>query len=296
MTPALGLRDEVADLVILAWAALRTRAWYLHGGAIYRRRSRVRCGRTWSCGLSRCLTRLTGRRPRPDAEALFASHVNPYLTAAGVTELAARVSDNVECPAEPAIGLVPRWSSAYRQLGLPEDGKRDGLRPPGGERALTALQQAGGGKVRLMETLAQATMPGTETILGEITQEASAKRRASGFRWEQARSAARGGGGNRRTGQVRRQHLRELRETLRADEFASSIRRALVITDRRYSTGWPLGSAVRPAPALAPGPAQPGRLRPDGAGTRSAGAPDSEIVTAELAEFSAGTPWTGGRG
>ena len=32
--PELGLRDEVADLVILAWAALRQRAWYQHGGSI----------------------------------------------------------------------------------------------------------------------------------------------------------------------------------------------------------------------------------------------------------------------
>ena len=32
--PELGLRDEVADLVILAWAALRQRAWYQHGSPI----------------------------------------------------------------------------------------------------------------------------------------------------------------------------------------------------------------------------------------------------------------------
>ncbi len=34
MRPELGLRDEVADLIVLAWAALRQRAWYQHGSSI----------------------------------------------------------------------------------------------------------------------------------------------------------------------------------------------------------------------------------------------------------------------
>ena len=34
ITPTMELRDEVADLVILAWAALRQRAWYLHGAPV----------------------------------------------------------------------------------------------------------------------------------------------------------------------------------------------------------------------------------------------------------------------
>ena len=32
--PELGLRDDVADLIVLAWAALRQRAWYQHGSSI----------------------------------------------------------------------------------------------------------------------------------------------------------------------------------------------------------------------------------------------------------------------
>jgi len=34
MRPELGLRDDVADLIELAWAALRQRAWYQHGSSI----------------------------------------------------------------------------------------------------------------------------------------------------------------------------------------------------------------------------------------------------------------------
>ena len=41
MRPELGLRDEVADLIVLAWAALRQRAWYQHGSSIPARRART---------------------------------------------------------------------------------------------------------------------------------------------------------------------------------------------------------------------------------------------------------------
>jgi hypothetical protein len=34
VTPAHGLRDEVADLVVITWAALRQRAWFQHGSAL----------------------------------------------------------------------------------------------------------------------------------------------------------------------------------------------------------------------------------------------------------------------
>ena len=62
--PELGLRDEVADLVILAWAALRQRAWYQHGSPVPAPR-RGGPARRWNCGRSRCPLPVTGRRRRP---------------------------------------------------------------------------------------------------------------------------------------------------------------------------------------------------------------------------------------
>ena len=82
MRPELGLRDEVADLVVLAWAALRQRAWYQHGASVPAPRP----------GTTRPDMEL---RPEPlpvpadwqaatsRAEVLFGIRVNPYLTAAG---------------------------------------------------------------------------------------------------------------------------------------------------------------------------------------------------------------------
>ena len=83
MRPELGLRDEVADLIVLAWAALRQRAWYQHGGSVPAPRP----------GATRPDMEL---RPEPlpapadwqaatsRAEVLFGIRVNPFLTAAGL--------------------------------------------------------------------------------------------------------------------------------------------------------------------------------------------------------------------
>jgi len=287
MTPPYGLRDEVADLVILAWAALRTRAWYLHGGAVsppkpgtLRPEMELRpeplpAPADWKKAASR-------------AEALFASHVNPYLTAAGVAELAADVQHNVDALTNHAIGLVVQVKRAYQHLGLAEDEETGRLATArAGEHLLTALQQAGGDKVRLIETLSQAALPGTETALAKSLKSASdVKDALASFPWDRLAPLREAEENNDDRGRSAASTLRELRQTLRADEFASSIKRALVITDQAIFD-WLAGPGPdRPVPGPGPRPG-PGPVRPTaarGSGTRSAGAPDSDIIT-PLTEF-----------
>ena len=280
MTPPYGLRDEVADLVILAWAALRTRAWYLHGGAVsppkpgtLRPEMELRpeplpAPADWKKAASR-------------AEALFASHVNPYLTAAGVAELAADVQHNVDALTDHAIGLVVQVKRAYQHLGLAEDEETGRLATArAGEHLLTALQQAGGDKVRLIETLSQAALPGTETALAKSLKSASdVKDALASFPWDRLAPLREAEENNDDRGRSAASTLRELRQTLRADEFASSIKRALVITDQAIFD-WLAGPG--PGPRTGPGPVRPTAAR--GSGTRSAGAPDSDIIT-PLTEF-----------
>ena len=93
MRPELGLRDEVADLVVLAWAALRQRAWYQHGASDPGARGRARPGRTWNCGPSRCPSPADWQTATSRAEVLFGIRVNPYLTAAGVAEFTESLRD-----------------------------------------------------------------------------------------------------------------------------------------------------------------------------------------------------------
>ncbi len=287
MTPPYGLRDEVADVVILAWAALRTRAWYLHGGAVsppkpgtLRPEMELRpeplpAPADWKKAASR-------------AEALFASHVNPYLTAAGVAELAADIQHNVDALTDHAIGLVVQIKHAYQHLGLPEDEETGRLATArASEHLLTALQQAGGDKVRLIETLSQAALPGTETALAKSLKSASdVKDALASFPWDRLTPLREAEENNDDRGRSAASTLRELRQTVRADEFASSIKRALVITDQAIFDWLASPGPNRPVPGPGPRPG-PGPVRPTaarGSGTRSAGAPDSDIIT-PLTEF-----------
>ena len=140
MKPPYGLRDEVADLVILAWAALRTRAWYERGGSVPPPRP----------GSARPEMEL---RPEPlpapadwkkaasRAEALFGLRVNPYLTAAGVAELATDIQQTIDNLADSASGLVPQIEHAYQRLGIEGD-SQDGSPLPG--RAGTSSTPCGG--------------------------------------------------------------------------------------------------------------------------------------------------------
>ena len=126
MRPQLGLREEVADLVMLAWAALRQRAWYQHGASI----PAPRPGTTrpdmelkpeplplpadWQTATSR-------------AESLFGIRVNPYLTAAGVAN-SPRAQRHVDMLADRPV------RSSRGRRGLPAPGRlviaRGGWRPP----------------------------------------------------------------------------------------------------------------------------------------------------------------------
>ena len=126
--PELGLRDEVADLVILAWAALRQRAWYQHGSSIPAPRpggarpdmelrpEPLPAPGDWQAATSR-------------AQSLFGIRVNPYLTAAGLTDLTGSIRSHVDPLADAAAGLVPRIADAYRHAGLTES-TGGGWRPP----------------------------------------------------------------------------------------------------------------------------------------------------------------------
>ena len=119
MVPRLGLRDEVADLILLAWAALRQRAWYQHGSPVpapkpgtVRPEMELRpeplpAPGDWQVSVSR-------------AEQIFGIHVNPYLTAASVAGLAGELGED---------------AGRARRCGLGADRPgRGGLRAPGHSR------------------------------------------------------------------------------------------------------------------------------------------------------------------
>jgi hypothetical protein len=193
MRPELGLREEVADLIMLAWAALRQRAWYQHGASV----PAPRPGTTrpdmqlkpeplplpadWQTATSR-------------AESLFGIRVNPYLTAAGVAEFTENLRSHVDTLADPAGALVVAVQHAYQHLGLPADRPTGRLATARAGASLVEALRRPSSRVHLVEILARTTLPATETaVANSLSRPAS-----SPPRWTDS-----GGTGSRRCARPR---------------------------------------------------------------------------------------------
>ena len=286
--PELGLRDEVADLVILAWAALRQRAWYQHGSSIPAPRpggarpdmelrpEPLPAPGDWQAATSR-------------AQSLFGIRVNPYLTAAGLTDLTGSIRSHVDPLANAVAGLVPRIADAYRHAGLTESaGGR--LATARGAAALVQAIQRAGSRVQLVDTLARATLPATETAVASSLQQAAPVSAAlHTFRWDRLAPLRQAESATDQRGRAAAGILQDLRAALSADEFATRLAPALSKTDDAIFEWLASG---QPKPADEP----PFTLRPDdvhlrlpvsplaGQATRAQGAPASDVLE-PLREF-----------
>lgn len=230
MRPELGLRDEVADLVVLAWAALRQRAWYQHGGPVPAPRP----------GTARPEMEL---RPEPlpapgdwqratsRAEALFGIHINPYLTAAGVAELTEQIRTRAAAMADVATALVPKIELAYQNLGLPADSPGRLATARAGATLVTALSR-GLDRVRLLETLARTPLPCTETAVANSLSQAAAMAAAlDSFRWDRLAPLRAAEDESDPRGRSAADTLNMLRDAMAADEFATRLRPTLSATE-----------------------------------------------------------------
>jgi hypothetical protein len=291
--PVLGLRDDVADLIVLAWAALRQRAWYQHGSSIPAPRP----------GAARPDMQLRPEPlPRPAdweaatsrAEVLFGIRANPYLTAAGLAEFTETLRGELDIVADPAAGLVPRVELAYRHLGL-GDGRAGRLMTArAGARLVEDLRRAGG-RVRLVETLARSELPATDTAVATSLKRAAAVASAvDAFRWDRLGPLRAAEDQDDDRSREAARALRALREAAGADEFATKLGPALSAAEdavfewlsggqRVYQVPDPKPRRPDDVPIYVP-PSQlppPGR---SGRATRAKGAPASEVL-GPLQEF-----------
>ena len=288
MRPELGLRDEVADLIVLAWAALRQRAWYQHGSSIPAPRP----------GATRPDMEL---RPEPlpvpadweaatsRAEVLFGIRVNPYLTAAGLAEFTeSRAGARWTSWPTPPRPSCRGWSWPTGTSACPPTSPGRLATARAGAALVEALRRAGG-RVRLVETLARTALPATDTAVANSLSRAQAVASAvDAFRWERlaplraaenqaddrGRAAARaltsaagGGRGGRVRDQARPGPVGRRRRHLRL-ALRGSARRASAEPQPR-----PPGRRAHLRAAVAATPA--GR---SGRATRAKGAPASEVL------------------
>lgn len=123
MEPKLGLAPEVADLVIVAWAALRQRAWYAHGAAIT------------APAPGKLVDALELRvQPMPDAAtwaaastlgaSIFGVPAPAYVTPAAVANFSAAVKEEASKLTGPAHKLVEALKSARARLRMDSEPPR----------------------------------------------------------------------------------------------------------------------------------------------------------------------------
>jgi hypothetical protein len=282
--PELGLRDDVADLIVLAWAALRQRAWYQHGAPIPAPRpgaarpemqlkpEPLPAPADWQAATSR-------------AEELFGIRANPYLTAAAVGEFAENLRGRLDAVADPAAVLVLRVELAYRHLGLPADGPGRLATARAAATLVESLRRASSA-VHLVETLARAVLPATSTAVANSLSRAQAVTSAvDAFRWDRLgplRSAEEQGDDR---GRAAAGTLKSLRDAVAADEFTARLGPVLSATDDAIfewlSAGQPAGQEL------------PRQMRPDdvdihvrtplpgasGRATRAKGAASADVLT-----------------
>jgi hypothetical protein len=281
--PELGLRDEVGDLIVLAWAALRQRAWYQHGPIPVPRPGTVRpdmelrpeplpAPGDWQAAISR-------------AESLFGIHVNPYLTAAGVAEFTENVRIHADAVTDAAAMLVVRVELAYQHLGLPANRPGRLATARTGASLVEALRRAGS-RVHLVETLARAPLPATETAVANSLSRAGAVATAvDTFRWDRLDPLRAAEDQPDERGRGAASTLKELCDAVAADEFTTRLGSVLTATDNAIFDWLALGQPATPIPP----PSQPHpddvpiHLPPrpsgaDGTATRAKGAPASEVL------------------
>jgi Family of unknown function (DUF6079) len=284
MRPELGLRDEVADLIVLAWAALRQRAWYQHGASIPAPRP----------GATRPDMQL---RPEPlpipadwqaatsRAEILFGIRANPYLTAAGLAEFTESLRVRLDAVADPAAVLALRVELAYQHVGLP-DGRPGRLATARAGATLAEALRRAGSRVHLVETLARTALPATDTAVAKSLSQAQVVASAvDAFRWD--RLAPLRGAENQADdrGRSAARTLNTLREAVGTDEFATRLGQVLSATDDaifEWLSAVQPGQLVQPPQVIHPDdvPIQVPPSRPSlaGSATRARGAPASEVL------------------
>lgn len=287
-----GLTEPVADLVILAWAALRQRVWFDSSG--------VARGAAPDPGqLQPGMEMRTQEMPTQaewdvaaaNAGHLFGEHVSPFLTPAGVADLAERVRARVGDAIEPARTLVGAVTDGLKRAGVEEHriGRSSRLNTAAAVvQALDGLTRLHG--VALVRALGAIDVGDRGPAMSKSLISASAVTQALrtfDWGWLADPLTARQGEGER--AEAAAQLLNRLADRLTADELQSPVAVALADVDRDVRD-WLRSAASQPQPPVAPAPISadpesvplPGSFRtssPTTAGDRAAGT-DGERPTA----------------
>jgi hypothetical protein len=229
MRPKFGLRDEVSDLIVLAWAALRQRAWYPHSSAI----SAIPAPRP---GAVRSEMELR-TQPLPDAQdwhravaraaTLFGVDANQFLTGPSVADLAEKVREAASARAETASALAPRLEQAYARASLDPEAPAGRLATARAAVGLVDRLRRTSDRVAVVEILARTELPARDEVAARSTSTAATVTAALGaYRWDRLEPLMTADGDDDR-GRRASVILGQLRDGLRVDELVSALPVAL---------------------------------------------------------------------
>jgi hypothetical protein len=285
VVPAYGLRDEVSDLVVLAWAALRQRAWYEYNAPIPAPRP----------GSLRPHQEM---RPEPippvddwrsavtRAGAIFGILANPHLTAQAVAELVAKIQTAASTAADAATGLVSVLEDAYARLGLDADGPTGRLATARAAATLVArLRHQGSDRLALIGTLAHADLPATDAaVAASLSSAAGVARELSSYRWEQLQPVQSAADADSSAAAV----LARLQSAAQADEITTRLGPVLTATSSEVFTWMASRVADKTLPRVPPPPVvEPPVVEPPDSPNRArrAGGAASSSVLEQLQAF-----------
>ena len=274
VTPAHGLRDEVADLVVITWAALRQRAWFHHGAALPTAPDPGSLAAAMELRTQDLPTPEAWTAARTTAGAMLGVPAAAYLTAPAVADLVGKVTGTAGELAKHAPDLVTAVETAYRRLGL-ADGAR--LRTARDSAALVQrLRHLQG--VTLVEALAAPALgSATPDAAGRSLKSADTVASAlNGFAWDRLTplQKAMDGEGDRAASAA--EVVNALRDALERDELATPIAKALQECED--------GIFAWLADPLPPPPPPPPLRDKGGRATRGAHA-GNDVVLHELTAF-----------
>lgn len=263
--PPAGLRKEVTDLVIAAWAALEGRAWYRHGVAVEMpplgkfddamelRPVALPSAEDWV---------LAGKR----AGAIFGIVHPPYLNGAGVAEFAESLRTIAKGLLTPARNLVSQLEGTHRWFSMTADEPTGRLATAQGAATLAATLSVAANDVTAIEALAAATLPTSDEATGRSLKNASTVADAvDSFDFKRLAPLLEGEREKSERGSDAKSALDALRTALTRDEITESLAPALARAENAAFAWLMVGQQPTPEPPRVPTP-QP---EPTLSGTRT---------------------------
>ncbi|MGH3328672.1 MAG: hypothetical protein ACRDPT_12900 [Streptomycetales bacterium] len=254
--PPAGLRPEVEDLIVCAWAVLEGRAWYRYGAPLIPRPA------------PGSLSNDTELRPEPlpasgdwevavrRAGALFGAVANPYLTGSAVAELSETIRQDANRAAADAAPLVEAVTKAHTRLGLPTGTTTGRLATAVAARDLVAALRSSRDRVALIETLARSDLSATDQAVAKSLWSARPVAQAlDSYSWDRLQPLATAESGHGERAHQAKNILDRLRAALTADELVQSLATSLKSAEDE-AFHWALRGST-PTPTPPPSPTRP---------------------------------------